>query len=62
MNDAFRLHGTRAVVTGGSSGIGAELCRALGRSGADIVSVHRSDPAGAAADDRATSRPWDAAA
>jgi NAD(P)-dependent dehydrogenase (short-subunit alcohol dehydrogenase family) len=48
VNDAFRLHGTRAVVTGGSSGIGAELCRALGRSGADVVAVHRNDPAGAA--------------
>jgi NAD(P)-dependent dehydrogenase (short-subunit alcohol dehydrogenase family) len=49
VNDAFRLHGPRAVVTGGSSGIGAEICRALGRSGADIVSIHRNDPAGAAA-------------
>ena len=48
MNEAFRLHGTRAVVTGGSSGIGAEICRALGRSGADVVAVHRNDPAGAA--------------
>ena len=48
MNDAFRLHGTRAVVTGGSSGIGAEICRALGRSGADVIAVHRNDPAGAA--------------
>jgi NAD(P)-dependent dehydrogenase (short-subunit alcohol dehydrogenase family) len=48
VNDAFRLHGTRAVVTGGSSGIGAELCRALGRSGADIVAVHHNDPSGAA--------------
>jgi NAD(P)-dependent dehydrogenase (short-subunit alcohol dehydrogenase family) len=48
VDDAFRLHGTRAVVTGGSSGIGAELCRALARSGADVVSVHRNDPAGAA--------------
>jgi NAD(P)-dependent dehydrogenase (short-subunit alcohol dehydrogenase family) len=48
VNDAFRLHGTRAVVTGGSGGIGAELCRALGRSGADVVSIHRNDPAGAA--------------
>jgi NAD(P)-dependent dehydrogenase (short-subunit alcohol dehydrogenase family) len=48
VNDAFRLHGSRAVVTGGSSGIGAELCLALGRSGADVVAVHRSDPAGAA--------------
>jgi NAD(P)-dependent dehydrogenase (short-subunit alcohol dehydrogenase family) len=48
VNDAFRLHGTRAVVTGGSSGIGAELCRALARSGADVVAVHRGDPEGAA--------------
>jgi NAD(P)-dependent dehydrogenase (short-subunit alcohol dehydrogenase family) len=48
VNDAFRLHGTRAVVTGGSGGIGAELCRALGRSGADVASVHRNDPTGAA--------------
>jgi NAD(P)-dependent dehydrogenase (short-subunit alcohol dehydrogenase family) len=48
VNDAFRLHGMRAVVTGGSSGIGAELCRALGRSGAVVVGVHRNDPAGAA--------------
>jgi NAD(P)-dependent dehydrogenase (short-subunit alcohol dehydrogenase family) len=48
VNDAFRLHGTRAVVTGGSSGIGAEICRALGRSGADVVAVHRNDAAGAA--------------
>jgi NAD(P)-dependent dehydrogenase (short-subunit alcohol dehydrogenase family) len=48
VNDAFRLHGTRAVVTGGSSGIGAEICRALGRSGADVVAVHRNDPVGAA--------------
>jgi NAD(P)-dependent dehydrogenase (short-subunit alcohol dehydrogenase family) len=48
VNDTFRLHGTRAVVTGGSSGIGAEICRALGRSGADVVAVHRNDPVGAA--------------
>jgi NAD(P)-dependent dehydrogenase (short-subunit alcohol dehydrogenase family) len=48
MNEAFRLHGSRAVVTGGSSGIGAELCLSLARSGADVVSVHRNDPAGAA--------------
>jgi NAD(P)-dependent dehydrogenase (short-subunit alcohol dehydrogenase family) len=48
VNQAFRLHGSRAVVTGGSSGIGAELCRALARSGADIVSVHRGDAEGAA--------------
>ena len=36
------------MVTGGSSGIGAELCRALARSGADVVAIHRTDPAGAA--------------
>jgi NAD(P)-dependent dehydrogenase (short-subunit alcohol dehydrogenase family) len=49
VNDAFRLHGTRAVVTGGSRGIGAEIAVALARSGADVVSVHHSDPEGAAA-------------
>jgi NAD(P)-dependent dehydrogenase (short-subunit alcohol dehydrogenase family) len=48
VNDAFRLHGTRCVVTGGSSGIGAALVVTLARSGADIVSVHRRDPEGAA--------------
>jgi NAD(P)-dependent dehydrogenase (short-subunit alcohol dehydrogenase family) len=48
VGEAFRLHGTRAVVTGGSSGIGAALCLALARSGADVVSVHRRDPDGAA--------------
>ncbi len=49
MNDAFRLHGSRAVVTGGSRGIGSEICVALARSGADVVSIHRGDPEGAAA-------------
>ena len=49
MNDAFRLHGSRAVVTGGSRGIGSEICVALARSGADVASIHRGDPEGAAA-------------
>ena len=49
MNDAFRLHGSRAVVTGGSRGIGSEISVALARSGADVVSIHRGDPEGAAA-------------
>jgi NAD(P)-dependent dehydrogenase (short-subunit alcohol dehydrogenase family) len=48
MNAAFRLHGSRAVVTGGASGIGAEIAIGLARSGADIVSVHRGDFGGAA--------------
>jgi gluconate 5-dehydrogenase len=39
--ELFSLDGRAAVVTGGSSGIGAEMARALGRAGARVVLVAR---------------------
>jgi NAD(P)-dependent dehydrogenase (short-subunit alcohol dehydrogenase family) len=39
--ELFSLEGRTAVVTGGSSGIGAEMARALGRAGARVVLVAR---------------------
>ena len=39
--DQFRLNGRRAVVTGGSRGLGLEMARALGQAGAEIVIVGR---------------------
>jgi 3-oxoacyl-[acyl-carrier protein] reductase len=41
------LAGTRALVTGGSKGIGAGIALALAREGADVVVNYRSDRAGA---------------
>ena len=40
--DTFRLDGRRALVTGGSKGLGLEMARALAEAGAELVLVGRS--------------------
>lgn len=46
--DRFSLAGRKALVTGASKGIGAEICAVLAEAGADIVALGR-DAAGLAA-------------
>lgn len=46
--ERFSLAGRKALVTGASKGIGAEICRVFAEAGADIVAVAR-DAAGLAA-------------
>ncbi len=41
--DALRLDGRRAVITGGSRGLGLEMARALAMAGADLVIASRSE-------------------
>lgn len=43
------MHGKVVVVTGGSGGIGAEICRDFARAGATVVLTWRTDAAGATA-------------
>src|SRR5688572_33316521 len=37
MHQPFRLHGKRALVTGGASGIGEQVCRVFSAAGASVV-------------------------
>src|SRR5580700_3696681 len=57
--DQFRLDGKRALVTGGSKGLGLEMARALAEAGAEVVLVGRGADtlAKAAADLRLVGRP-----
>lgn len=41
LHELFSLEGRRALVTGGSSGIGYAMAEAIGRAGADVVIVAR---------------------
>ena len=41
--DKFKLDGKKAVVTGGSRGIGSGMARALAQAGADLAIVSRKD-------------------
>jgi gluconate 5-dehydrogenase len=41
LRELFSLHGRRALVTGGSSGIGLGMAEAIGRAGAEVVLVAR---------------------
>jgi NAD(P)-dependent dehydrogenase (short-subunit alcohol dehydrogenase family) len=58
--DLFRLDGRRAVVTGGSKGLGRAIAQALAEAGAEVVLVSRNQSecdAAAAAIQAATGRP-----
>src|SRR4051794_37392449 len=41
LRELFSLEGRRALITGGSSGIGYAMAEAIGRAGADVVIVAR---------------------
>jgi NAD(P)-dependent dehydrogenase (short-subunit alcohol dehydrogenase family) len=42
--DRFRLTGRRALIAGGSRGLGLEMARALGEAGAEVIIVGSSEP------------------
>jgi NAD(P)-dependent dehydrogenase (short-subunit alcohol dehydrogenase family) len=44
LGDLFSLSGKRALVTGGSSGIGLAMATAVGRAGAELILVARREP------------------
>lgn len=60
--DLFRLDGRRALVTGGSKGLGRVIATALAQAGADVVVVSRtlseSESAAAAIRDATGRRAW----
>lgn len=41
--DSFRLTGRRALITGGTRGLGLEMARALGQAGAELVITGRDE-------------------
>lgn len=42
VSDCFDLSGRRALITGGSRGLGLEMARALGEAGAELIIVGSS--------------------
>jgi gluconate 5-dehydrogenase len=54
--DQFRLDGRRALITGGSRGLGLEMARALGQAGAKLVLVGRDNESLAAAKQQLSSQ------
>ncbi|MFD9950687.1 SDR family NAD(P)-dependent oxidoreductase [Nonomuraea sp. NPDC059023] len=54
LTELFSLAGRRALVTGGSSGIGYTMAEAIGRAGAEVVIVARRRPELRRAADRLT--------
>lgn len=41
ISERFSIAGKKALITGASKGIGAEICRVFAEAGADIVAVAR---------------------
>jgi NAD(P)-dependent dehydrogenase (short-subunit alcohol dehydrogenase family) len=50
MQDALELQGSRALVTGGTKGVGEAVVARLLQAGADVVTTARSRPSGIPAD------------